>query len=54
MSALPMYKTCPNCGRKFSCNPSIGNISPVCPHCGKPVGFLFTEIANALMKLNRR
>lgn len=54
MSSLPMYKTCPNCGRKISYNPSIGNMAPVCPYCGKPSGSVFTEIANALMRLNKR
>ncbi len=36
MSALPMYKTCINCGSRFTYNPSIGDLGFVCKNCGKP------------------
>ena len=37
MSMLPMYKRCPNRKRRFSYNPSIGDLGLVCPNCGKPI-----------------
>lgn len=37
MSILPMFKTCPVCHKKYSYNPSTGNLGIMCPYCiGKP------------------
>ena len=35
MSALPMLKTCANCSRRFTYNPSIGDFGSICKHCGR-------------------
>lgn len=39
MSALPMYKTCRNCGSRFTYNPSTGDLGFVCKNCGKPANY---------------
>ncbi len=32
MSLIPMYRRCPRCGRIYSYNPDVGQLS--CPNCG--------------------
>lgn len=52
MSSLPMYKTCTNCGNRFSYNPSTGNTGMICPRCGRPADRrLNSERINSLGKL---
>ena len=50
MSALPMRKTCPSCGKTFSYNPSVGKFGLTCPYCSrsKSVG---STIGKAIGKL---
>lgn len=33
MSVLPMYKTCPGCGKAYKYNPSVGDFGMICPYC---------------------
>lgn len=37
MTMHPMFKKCPKCKRKFTYNPSVGDLGLICPHCKAPV-----------------
>jgi DNA-directed RNA polymerase subunit RPC12/RpoP len=33
MSIITMWKKCPKCGRKYTYNPSTGDLGLICPYC---------------------
>ena len=54
MSALPLKKRCPSCGRLFTFTPSVGDLGSVCPCChgSTSVGLaLGREIGKAIGRL---
>ena len=54
MSALPMKKRCPNCGRVFTYNPSVGDSGLICPYCLHSTsagGKIGRELGKAIGKL---
>lgn len=38
MTMMPMFKTCPKCGHRYTCNPSVGDLGFFCPKCGGAAG----------------
>ena len=58
MSAVAMFRKCGHCGKKFTYNPSAGDMGLICPHCNKPAnigqkGSILPEIGKLLNKVSK-
>lgn len=50
MSALPIKKSCPSCGRIFAYNPSVGDFGSTCPYCFGSASF-GAKISKAIVRI---